>query len=404
MSTFKLTGVMQQQTYTLPNRPDQLNVTSSPVNLYVIDLDGVGSGLNVNISTVVEGVLEAAEVNVTTITLEVTHNKLYCPVYFQVNATVVNDWATYKNLIENGGNITVVNAHNEILPVPDGYTKEAWLSEISDFLSNRWGTWVDTGGMPFSYVQYQNGTGEEWGPEGFSTFMSYIGGNETCTTPSEFKGPYDAPDCQIPGGVRLLNFDWPKFYFTLDCSIGYPMRSDDFTQGLLLVPFFEGSTQLGGYEVGASYQYKPASSSSFGDYVHFGAVQVAAPPSVSNASTDFYLGYVPTAVAIWGQVGLPISKTMSYEDGAWGNIYFALLQNRTQGLDQAFTLYDQAEQEYLQGHYLQSLSYAQQAAAAADNSTASSPVTVQTALLGVAVVVPITALASVATRKKKERS
>ena len=57
---------------------------------------------------------------------------------------------------------------------------------IADFMVNRWGTWVHTGGLPFRIVQYENGTTGEW-LEGFKKMMTHTNQN------IEVKNPPNLP-------------------------------------------------------------------------------------------------------------------------------------------------------------------------------------------------------------------
>jgi hypothetical protein len=81
------------------------------------------------------------------------------PPYYSATPTVVTSWITYRNIIiMNYPGVIIVNTHGEILPVPNGYTKEGWVDEISEAMLTRRVTWVHIAGYPFYYVKYENGT------------------------------------------------------------------------------------------------------------------------------------------------------------------------------------------------------------------------------------------------------
>jgi len=76
-------------------------------------------------------------------------------VILSVTVQIVDDWHLQKPR-ESEANIIIINTHDEILPVPDGYTKREWIAKIADFLTNRWGTWTHIGGYSFYHVHYQD--------------------------------------------------------------------------------------------------------------------------------------------------------------------------------------------------------------------------------------------------------
>jgi len=137
----------------------------SPVRVYVVDLDGVGGFRAANHSEVVRGVFNVSLGYDGSYDLD---GNTY--VFINVSYWMVRDWQTYRHIVENENNCIIVNTHDEILPVPNGYSKEEWIDKIADFILNRWGTWVHTGGLAFHIIQYQNGTRQEW-MEGLKQLM-----------------------------------------------------------------------------------------------------------------------------------------------------------------------------------------------------------------------------------------
>ena len=85
------------------------------------------------------------------------------PPYYSATPTVVTSWITYKNVIIYNAGVIIVNTHGQILPVPNGYTKEDWVDKISEAMLTRRVTWVHVAGYPFYYVKHENGVSEIWG-------------------------------------------------------------------------------------------------------------------------------------------------------------------------------------------------------------------------------------------------
>jgi hypothetical protein len=406
LTTFRAAGVMQpSRDSSVETPPVELNVTEHPIKLYVVCLDGVGSGLDANISRVLEGVLKATTVNSTAVSMGADY--YYCRISFQVDTTIVRDWGTYRSLIENAGNITIVNVHNEILPVPDGYTKEEWTAKISDFLIYRWGSWVHTGGQPFKYVQYQNGTLEEWGMPGFSNFMSHMGkNNETCLPPE----PVNVTEKALAGMCREFHpsTDWWGFEGLTQAQMNRPLNYDDLSQNLI-TGIYGDPINGTWYFAGAVVQYKPVSAFSFGYYVHLGTLRFCDGygPPIDNRTNEFGLGYVPTAAAIWTEVGLNAYYAFAdvITETYKAQIRTAQIEGRTQGLDDAFRLGDEARQQYMEGHYKQSFAYAYKAFEAAESSTRPAPSPPLTLLaIGTVTMILIVALTYHVTKNKKKRT
>lgn len=151
-----------------------------PLKFYIVDLEGVGGSKTANHSALVEGARYGSTLswNQPCLTFALddysVRQDYFVSTYFNTSVEVVHDWEVFRQMVANGSNLVVVNSHDEILPVPEGYTKEQWVGVIADFLLDRWGTWVHTGGAPFHVVKYQNGSSEEWN-DGFDLFLNLTG-------------------------------------------------------------------------------------------------------------------------------------------------------------------------------------------------------------------------------------
>ena len=151
-----------------------------PLKFYIVDLEGVGGSKAANHSALVEGARYGSALpwNEPCLTFGLddrsSRQDYFVSTYLNTSSEVVHDWEVFRQMVASGSNLVVVNSHDEILPVPEGYTKEQWVGVIADFLLNRWGTWVHTGGPPFHVVKYQNGSSEEWN-NGFDLLMNLTG-------------------------------------------------------------------------------------------------------------------------------------------------------------------------------------------------------------------------------------
>jgi hypothetical protein len=376
-------------------------MTAYPLKFYVVFLDGVGSGLDVNLTRVVDGVLKACEVNLTRVLMGLENP--FCRIHFRVDATIVRDWDTYKGLIESSGNTTVVNVHNEILPVPSGYTEETWTHKIADFLTNRWGTWVHTGGQPFKVAHYQNGTETEWGQEGFQSFMSFMGKTGVTCMPPE---PIDKTERYHAGRSQEFNQavsnDWYDLGSFPEAEFGRSLRYSDFSTDFEMTLYHDPIDGIQ-YASGGVIRYTDKGYVAFGYYVHFGTscFSDAVGNPLDDHTNQFGLGYVPTAAAIWCDIGKTASQIMREDMGSVKEeIRFALAGGRTEGLEDAFVLYNRANEEYSSGHYRQAMSLSYQATLAAKNATKPSGIPVSMLALGTATVVPLAFLTFKMTKRK----
>jgi len=305
-----------------------------PIRLYIVDLEGIGGFRAANHSAVVEGVIQATFINM--------EHKLSFGVYISdwlvpdydvdvyVNATyeLVHDWQTYRQLVENANNTIIVNTHDEILPVPDGYAREEWIAVIADFLLQRWGTWVHTGGLPFRIIQYENGTTEEWN-DGFKNFMEHANLNVTVKNPPKVN-PYEPHVSQIAiemGYGRTMEYlGWfavhlgegadplTKFWYAIvnyangfDHCLRYDQSSVD--TSIIHIYSFNSSIDLNVYAASAALRLSNKTDS-------YGVFVYSSPWKFEDGGGNYFsdyncsvgMGAIPTAAAIWCEAGYAAKK------------------------------------------------------------------------------------------------
>jgi hypothetical protein len=328
-------------------------MSGGPIRLYIVDLDGVGGFRAANHSAVVEGALEATFINN-------EHKLSFDNVNVYVNATyeVVHDWQTYGQLVENANNTIIVNTHDEILPVPEGYIKEDWIAVIADFIVNRWGTWVHTGGLPFRIVHYENGTTEEW-LEGFKKLMKHTNQN------IEVKNPPNLP-LLIEGNSHAFSSldDFSVFLdlhahtlsdFT-DALLDFPDGFDyclkfgrnDVDPSMMHIYSINHTTDLNVYASSAALRFSNATDR-YGVFIYSSPWKFA--DAFSNYISDYNcglgMGAIPTATAIWCEAGYA-AKTI-------------VEANAAKGKDEA--MYQKANDAFNAGNYKQAVIYSEKATA-----------------------------------------
>jgi len=330
--------------------PTRANEAPSSLKVYVIALSGVTTYRAENLSEVVEGVCEAAAVNKTRVSLRGDGWK---QVEFNVVSDVVTEWADYKVLVESGVDVIIVNAHGEYLPVPTEYSKEEWVGKIVNAMLNRQVTWVNTGGYPLYRVQYQNGEIETWGEKGFQELMRYIGKSDV-----NCRGPSALFYAGLSGYASHLDYSW-QLDSACRAATNAPLKSNDFKDLLISAIYAIGPIDGVVYIPGAVIRFSlPNETSNFGFYVHLGTWQFADSRGKTVENADFYMGYVAAAAAIWSEVDL--STHLLYHDIP-EDIEIARATGRTQGLDQAESLLQQAIDAYQQGEYKTAIALAYQA-------------------------------------------
>jgi hypothetical protein len=223
--------------------------------------------------------------------------------YYDVQTTVITSWDIYKLVITSAAindieGLTFVNTHGQIFPVPYGYTKEYWMGLITNLMLYYRATWISTNGYPFYEVQYQGGTHETWDTAGFDYFMSFINlQGRQCWPPAGYEDHSFQVDYSFFQQVVTFDFGDIARYDT--CTLGRPLKLDDFKQNMQMHPF---QVPIGGveYDSVAVLTYAgPGNYSNthgFGSYVHIGAKKFV---SQLNYSSDWERGYVGMAAALW---------------------------------------------------------------------------------------------------------
>lgn len=307
-----------------------VEMRGGPVRLYVVDLDGVGGFRAANHSAVVDGAMQAPFINI--------EHKLSFPVYVSdwlvpdydvdvyVNASyeIVHDWQTYRQIVEDVNNTVIVNTHDEILPVPDGYTKEGWIAIIADFMLNRWGTWVHTGGVPFRIIQYQNETTEEW-TYGFKKLMEHANLNVTIKNPQ--KNPHEPHKSSVSIEMGVISYlaDF-GVYLGEDCDplitfwhavvdyangFDYCLRygSADIDTSIIYIYSFNSSVDLNVYAASVALRLSNTADS-YGVFVYSSPWKFATLGGnyFSDYNCSIGMGAIPTAAAIWCEAGYAAKK------------------------------------------------------------------------------------------------
>ncbi|MGD0494817.1 MAG: hypothetical protein ABSB28_02100 [Candidatus Bathyarchaeia archaeon] len=349
-----------------------------PLTVYIVSLPDVGNVVLTNHSAILDGVLRAVQIHPSNSSVQElvlllgevglgVGEGLKAALNVSVSYVLVQDWATYKTILEQGNDTIIVNTHDQYLPVPDGYTKEQWVGEIADFMLNRWGTWVHIGGYPFYNVWYQNGTTEQWGPAGYSRMMSHIGEpNATCYPAETYATSTDPAQLREKTYLmKSLEGSWD--FFPAGCGeadVGYPVKFADFNDSR-----FDGS--MFGYAVdghAAEAFAQSASSFNFGVYVHLGTSTFYGDTGLKT-KPDFPAGFIPTATAISVEYRLINMLYGSQGNSASEQIQKAINEGRTFGLDTATELFQKAQDCYAAGEYKMAWSYASEAASAAASSS-----------------------------------
>ncbi|MEM0007912.1 MAG: hypothetical protein QXR89_06585 [Candidatus Bathyarchaeia archaeon] len=296
------------------------------VRVYVVMLDGVDAhGVN-NVSRAVKGVLEAA--NQSTITWPRFPGGPLVPygrALLNVECLLVNSWDWYRDIVEVGSNIVIVNIHGETIPIPRGYSKEGWVDKIAEAMIYRNITWVHTVGYPFYYYQSQSGEWAEWGEEGFKRLMAHMGKeNVTCRPPGY-------PDVKIY--LSLGNEFGDNWVYLLSHAFfaerGNPLNGSMFSDCSLR----EIWGVRDGYLTGAVLRFnKPDNPKSFGFYVHIGTRKTFNPDG-GETDGDFVRAYVGAAAAIYMNAYKQIvEQQISRAEEA---IRRAESEGRTKGLSEA---------------------------------------------------------------------
>jgi len=337
------------------------------VKIYFVLVDGVSSFHGYNMSRLLEGVLDAARNRTAKVYLDLAPDAVFdfIETIVKVNSTVsvVQDWGTYEDLVESGYNIMIINAHDQYLPVPEGYTKEQWVDKIADAMLNRYVIWAHVGGYPFFNVWHQDGSKEEWGAGGLQRLMEHIAEyGITC---------WQHPDTTLLATMAAMhvNYTW-RLQDIIDVNLGYsyPLDISQYSHTENIdYPYIYG---LGNYRPGAILRFRKDNMSDFGLYLH------VTPTKFYNAAIqkteideEFARGYAATAWALYYQFCGP--QIDMYWTEKW------IRTNRkignTYGLDQAEQLLQEARDAYSEGNYLKSLARSRNAYMYAKNATQPPP-------------------------------
>jgi hypothetical protein len=385
-----------------------VEMSGGSVRLYVVDLDGVGGFRAASHSAVVDGATQATFINI--------EHKLSIPVYISdwlvpdyavdvyVNASyeIVHDWHTYKEIVESANNTIIVNTHDEILPVPDGYTKEEWTAVIADLILNRWGTWVHTGGLPFRIVQHENGATEEW-TEGFKKLMKHANQNITIKNPPEVQGGLAIPEIHIEMGYGrtmqyLRDFGVLLFNETNYMSLSYFWHAvakyanglnhclqygqTDIDPSIIQIYSFNASEDLNVYSASTALRLSN-NANRYGVFTYFSPWNFTDGGGnyVSDYNCGLGMGAIPTAAAIWCEAGYAAKKIVE--------------ANAAKVKDEAMV--QKANDAFDAGNYKQAVIYAEKAA------TPSQPNILQAIILTTVTGAIIAATAAIYYRNNKNK-
>jgi hypothetical protein len=286
--------------YTLP-----IEASAAEANIYIIKLSGVGSSYVENPSYAVEGVIMAVNASGNDYECDnvpAIHPKLgKIPPYFSVTYQIVEDWNTYKTVIESADNVIVVNTHGETLPVPSEYSKEGWTNKIAEAMLERRMIWVHMAGYPFYYVWFQGqSSGETWGSDGLQNITNNI--NKPDVTIPILSGSQS--DGLTADAKRNLNPEvtggWGGIEYAHQVSRDRPLLASNFSNYTVL--------RLWGNEVyytgvviaflKSGERFDPQARSGFGAFVHIGTFHTKTIGDIST-DADIYRAYVGVAAALW---------------------------------------------------------------------------------------------------------
>jgi hypothetical protein len=358
------------------------------LDVYVVCLDGVDAHGVGDVSEMVEGVYRAARIplhsaeqpeeGIIWFRSGFSPDPLftYYGVKVNVSVTVVGNWSLYREVVEEGSNSIVVNAHGETIPVPAGYTKEEWVGQIASAMAERNMTWVHTTWYPFYYYQLQGGLEEEWGEAGFKRLMSHMGkDNITCLTRWGNHGERTKTPLTFEADWTIRKV-WYGLSNAIQVQLGRPLKASDF-KNYTVMPIW-GYTAA--YLTGAVIKFAEAynATSSFGFYVHVGTNQTFDGYREPTPRCDMLRGYAGAAAAIWTVSLRKVAEKSILE--AQEAVDKAVNYGRTEGLDEALDLLQQAEafltgeNEFnLQHHYDSTIVLAKMAKETAEKATEPSP-------------------------------
>jgi hypothetical protein len=303
--------------------------------------------------------LSACRVNASRCLLPPFFNYVFGKLEFRINVTVIHNWSAYREVVENESNVIVVNAHGETVPVPVGYTRDAWVDRIAEAMLTRNVTWVHTAGYPFFYA-YLQGSGEDsWGEGGFKRLMGHIGlGNVTCWPVGSEEDLIHMND----GAQYTIMEDWAGCYHAVNVERGKPLNGSDFGDRVVAAIWGVKAGCMPGGIIKFS-EFNQTSSSGF--YVHVGTHKTYdgnIPPEETDG--DFSRTYVGAAQAIYTSSFKPVSeRAISNAEDA---VAEAETEGRTKGLEEARQLLQQARDDFDSYYYDYGVFYANEAKGAAE--------------------------------------
>jgi len=313
--------------------------------VYILMLPDVGSSWIDSCEQVKNGAIEAAMLtgNYCDGNVPRAHPKpedVNYPPYYSATPSVVTSWIAYKHVIIYDAGVIIVNTHGEILPVPNGYTKEEWVDKISEVMLTRRITWVHVAGYPFYYVKYENGASETWGENGFKHFMSHINkGDVNCWLPENANADETTliehsttfgQDCSIGNWRSATNPEltlWSMWY----AELGRPLKWSDFKDYLIMSLYkYNDTGTLDVYMTGAVIAYVKAGQRYLTDYgcgvyVHLGTYHIYG-GNGDLLNYDFCKGFIGTAAALWVEANRfkpsAASWKKSEQYGVWNTTFF----------------------------------------------------------------------------------
>lgn len=332
------------------------------VDIYIIALDGVEAREIGNVTRVLDGARKAVErLNENNFTVMLPflrywknvssyffakgsgsppyEDMVYVHAGFPVNASfhVITEWGDYISMVELSVECVVVNAHGAVVPVPSGYTKEAWIDKIAEAMLYRNLTWVHVGGYPFFYYWHeQESSVEVWGEKGFQQLMKHIEKpNITCPK----------SDWNVDTGTsEYRNNLYPTWATSCaeEASRDWPLNASDFEKLTTLKIWGEYD-----YYTGAVIAFKKLENqTNFGFYIHIGTNQTF-DLNGYLVDRDYWRSHIACAAGLWALISRTASETIFFEVQTL--IDKAVNEGRTHGLDEAYKYLNEAK--YFNHHY-----------------------------------------------------
>jgi len=307
--------------------------TEGQADVYILCLSGV-SGHWRNPQRVKEGAIKAIKpygARCDSSNIPLVHPRFgTSPPFLGISYEVISDWNTYRQIVESYKDIIIINTHDEILPVPSGYSRESWTDKIAEAMLERQVSWVHVSGYPFFYVWLQGSSSFQlWGAAGFQRLMQHVNKGGV-TIPyldgTEKPGLTGAAEKNL-GIPELVYTGWDGIYEAKAISEDRPLRRSDF-QDYTVLSIWEAADYYDGAVVAfvkPNEEVPVQTRNGFGFYVHIGTNHTYRMEynELVPTDTDLSCGYVGCAAAIWATTtGFEgISSSTSY---LAGNVNFTL--------------------------------------------------------------------------------